>query len=65
MNKYNMCVAKKETKGRHQLTMLWHIDDLKISCKDKLDVTHLICYLKQIYGDKIAVHRGGEVHTLG
>eukprot|EP00804_Cyclotella_cryptica_P004105 CCRYP_019110-RA/>CCRYP_019110-RA protein AED:0.32 eAED:0.32 QI:0/0/0/1/0/0/2/0/274 len=31
MNPYDMCVANKETKSGHQLTMLWHVDNLKIS----------------------------------
>eukprot|EP00804_Cyclotella_cryptica_P009374 CCRYP_018081-RA/>CCRYP_018081-RA protein AED:0.34 eAED:0.34 QI:0/0/0/1/0/0/2/0/123 len=45
MNPYDMCVANKETKNGQQLTVLWHVDDLKISCKDKFEVAKLICYL--------------------
>eukprot|EP00804_Cyclotella_cryptica_P012627 CCRYP_016918-RB/>CCRYP_016918-RB protein AED:0.45 eAED:0.45 QI:0/-1/0/1/-1/0/1/0/80 len=41
MNPYDMCVAKKDT-ANGQLTVLWHVDDLKISCRDKYEVTKLI-----------------------
>jgi hypothetical protein len=65
MNPYDMCVANKETKNRHQLTVLWHVDDLKISCRDKYEVMKLICYLQRIYGEKMTVHRGGKGKYLG
>eukprot|EP00804_Cyclotella_cryptica_P017574 CCRYP_006738-RC/>CCRYP_006738-RC protein AED:0.40 eAED:0.33 QI:0/-1/0/1/-1/1/1/0/582 len=65
MNPYDMCVANKETQTGHQLTVLWHVDDLKISCKDKFKVTKLICYLRKIYGEKMSVHRGGKGKYLG
>eukprot|EP00804_Cyclotella_cryptica_P028154 CCRYP_011025-RA/>CCRYP_011025-RA protein AED:0.32 eAED:0.32 QI:0/0/0/1/0/0.5/2/0/272 len=65
MNPYDMCVANKETEKGHQLTVLWHVDDLKISCKDKYEVTKLICYLRKIYGDKMTVHQGGKGKYLG
>jgi hypothetical protein len=65
MNPYDMFVANKETEKGHQLTVHWHVDDLKISCKDKYEVTKLICYLRKIYGDKMTVHRGGKGKYLG
>eukprot|EP00804_Cyclotella_cryptica_P009375 CCRYP_018081-RB/>CCRYP_018081-RB protein AED:0.27 eAED:0.27 QI:0/-1/0/1/-1/0/1/0/175 len=65
MNPYDMCVANKETKNGQQLTVLWHVDDLKISCKDKFEVAKLICYLRKIYGEKMTVHRGGKGKYLG
>ena len=65
MNPYDMCVANKETKSGHQLTALWHVDDLKISCREKYEVTKLICYLQRIYGNKMTVHRGGKGKYLG
>eukprot|EP00804_Cyclotella_cryptica_P021554 CCRYP_005857-RB/>CCRYP_005857-RB protein AED:0.22 eAED:0.22 QI:0/-1/0/1/-1/0/1/0/238 len=65
MNPYNMCNANKETKGGHQLTMLWHVDDLKISCKNSYEVTKLIGYLRRIYGEKMTVQRGGKGKYLG
>ena len=60
MNPYDMCVGNMEMKKGHQLTILWHVDDLKISCKNKVKVTRLICCLKSIYGKNIAMHRGGK-----
>eukprot|EP00804_Cyclotella_cryptica_P030533 CCRYP_020167-RC/>CCRYP_020167-RC protein AED:0.22 eAED:0.15 QI:0/-1/0/1/-1/0/1/0/594 len=65
MNPYDMCVANKVTKSGHQLTVLWHVDDLKISCKSKVEVTKLICYLREIYGDKMTIKRGGKGKYLG
>ena len=65
MNPYDMCVGNMETRTGNQLTVLWHVDDLKISCRDKFEVTRLICYLKGIYGDNITVHRGGKGEYLG
>eukprot|EP00804_Cyclotella_cryptica_P003539 CCRYP_002162-RA/>CCRYP_002162-RA protein AED:0.36 eAED:0.36 QI:0/-1/0/1/-1/1/1/0/220 len=57
INPYDMCVANKEMKHGHQLTVLWYVDDLKISCKSKVEVTKLICYLRSIYGDKVTIKR--------
>jgi hypothetical protein len=65
MNPYDMCIANKETTKGHQLTGLWHVDDLKISCKDKYEVMKLICYLRKIYREKMTVHRGGKGKYLG
>eukprot|EP00804_Cyclotella_cryptica_P006525 CCRYP_012791-RA/>CCRYP_012791-RA protein AED:0.42 eAED:0.42 QI:0/-1/0/1/-1/0/1/0/76 len=55
MNPCDMCVANKDT-GKGQLTVPWHVDDLQISCKDRFEVTKLICYLRKIYGKKMTVH---------
>ena len=48
-----------------QMTVLWHVDDLKISCADSFEVTKLLVYLKGFYGDKIVVHRGKKHDYLG
>ena len=34
INPYEPCVANKMV-GRKQLTVCWHMDDIKISCIDK------------------------------
>ncbi len=65
MNPYDMCVANMENKTGDQLTVLWHVDDLKISCKNRLEVTKLIWYLRGIYGEKMTIHRGGKGKYLG
>lgn len=38
INQYDICVANKMINGK-QFTVLWHVDDLKISLKDKKVVT--------------------------
>ena len=62
MNPYDMWV---DNKIGHQLTVLWHVDDLKISCKNPFELTKLLCYLEGIYGDKIIAHRGNKGNYLG
>ena len=37
-----MCMANRETSRGHQLSMLWCVDDQKISCKEKFKVMKLI-----------------------
>eukprot|EP00984_Skeletonema_dohrnii_P016801 scaffold7524_cov79-Skeletonema_dohrnii-CCMP3373.AAC.1 len=48
-----------------QLTVLWHVDDLKISCANDVEITMLLLYLKNIYGDKISMNRGKVHEYLG
>ena len=45
-----------ETAGG-QMTVIWHVDDLKVSCKDGFEITKLLHYLNKIYGGKIAAKR--------
>jgi hypothetical protein len=40
VNPYDPCVANMETPGG-QMTVLWHVDDLKMSCKDNFELTKL------------------------
>lgn len=51
INPYDGCVANMETPGG-QLTVLWHVDDLEMSRKDDFELTKLLVYLKNIYGEK-------------
>ena len=48
-----------------QLTVLWHVDDLKISCVNNLEITKLLLYLKRIYGSTISINRGQTHEYLG
>eukprot|EP00957_Ditylum_brightwellii_P212308 15367176-Ditylum_brightwellii.AAC.4 len=48
VNPYNPCVAIKMVKGK-QLTMCWHVDDLKISHKDNKEVTRMLRWLESKY----------------
>ena len=52
INLYDPCVMNKKV-GGSQLTITWHVDDLKVSHKDPYEVTKIIEYLQEIYGDKM------------
>ena len=49
INPYDWCVANKIVKGK-QLTIAWHVDDLKISHEDKQVVVDVITDLDKKYG---------------
>ena len=51
INPYDWCVANKVVNGK-QLTISWHIDELKISHVDAKVVTECIDKLNEIYGKK-------------
>lgn len=61
---YDPCVATKET-ATGQMTVTWHVDDLKVSHKDPFEITMFAEYLAGIYGDKLTVHRGKIHDYLG
>ena len=61
VNPYNPCVANK-TRNESQMTVPWHVDDLKISHKESTEVTKVIHDLGEIYGNKLTVTRG-KVHS--
>ena len=48
VNPYDPCVANKVINGE-QFTIVWHVDDLKLSHKDPKVVTEMINYLKNLY----------------
>ena len=50
INPYNLCVAKNMIDGK-QLTLCWHVDDLKISCVDANEVTKMIEWIESEYGE--------------
>ena len=52
LNKYDNCVANKTIKG-HQCTILWHVDDLKVSHKSPKVVAQIIRKLQQRYGQEL------------
>ena len=64
INPHNACVANKDTPGG-QLTALWHVDDLKNSCKDGFEVAKIMKHLDKIYGEKLVSHRGKKGDYLG
>ena len=71
INPYDWCVANKNVNGK-QLTVVWHVDDLKISHVDKNVVLALIEKLNNKYGNTasgqdvpLTVHRGKLHYYLG
>jgi hypothetical protein len=62
LNPYDSCVANKTIRGS-QCTVLWHVDDLKISHKDPNVVETLVGMLNMKYGKRTEmVVQRGEVH---
>ena len=62
LNPYDSSVANKVVNGK-QMTVCWHVDDLKVSHCDPAQVTITIFgeWLSRKYGVAVATHRG-EVH---
>ena len=48
VNPYDPCVANKMVNGS-QMTVTWHVDDLKVSHKDYDEVTKFLYYLGTLY----------------
>ena len=59
INTYNPCVANMDINGS-QMTVVWHVDDLKVSHKKDIEITKLAMYLNDIYtGLKV---NQGKIH---
>ena len=63
INPYDPWVANKIVNG-DQMTITWHVDDLKISHKSEWEISKIIKWLAKIYGD-IKVKRGKQHKYLG
>ena len=50
INPYEPCVTNKMIGGK-QLTIFWHVDDLKIPCVDANGVKKMIQWLESEYGE--------------
>ena len=64
MNPYYSCVFNSIKNGK-QLTVTFHVDDLKVSHVDPFEITLCTCYLSRIYGNNFVVHRGKVHDYLG
>jgi hypothetical protein len=66
INPYDWCVANKTVNGR-QCTVLWHVDDLKISHVDANVVTEIIKNIDKEFGVEapITINRGKVHDYLG
>ena len=56
INPYGPCVANTMSNGK-QMTVMWHVDDLKVSHEDPAEITKFTNYLAVIYGEKLPVLR--------
>ena len=65
-NPYDQCVVNKTINGK-QCTILWHVDDLKISHVDKSVLEWVISKLTEKYGREtpLSVQRGRIHEYLG
>ena len=66
LNPYDPCVANKMING-NQCTILWHVDDLKISHVDPVEVTKIINMMSSVFGKEapLTVRRGKSHDYLG
>eukprot|EP00956_Cyclotella_meneghiniana_P038953 scaffold162906_cov46-Cyclotella_meneghiniana.AAC.1 len=64
LNPYDPCVANKMVNGT-QMTVVWHVDDLKVSHKSKDEIMKLVGYIKGKYGEGLTVHDGHVHDYLG
>ena len=48
-NKYDNCVVNKTING-HQMTVVWHVDDLKVSHVDGKEVDKFIMQMEETFG---------------
>ena len=66
INPYDTCVANKMINGK-QCTILWHVDDLKISHVDAMEVTKIIQLLSSEFGKEapLTINRGKVHDYLG
>ena len=64
LNSYHPCVANKMINGA-QMTVCWHVDDLKVSHVDPLEVTRFGEWLSNTYGIAVTEHCGKVHDYLG
>ena len=66
LNDYDKCVANKTINGR-QCTIIWHVDDLKISQVEKRVVDHVIEKLNKRFGEysPLSTSTGKKLDYLG
>jgi hypothetical protein len=65
VNLYDPCVANMTTRNGSQLTAVWHVDNLRVSFVEDFKLTKFLCYLGDIYGQKLNMHTGKKHDYLG
>ena len=65
-NKYDDCVVNKMVNGQ-QMTVVWHVDDLKVSHLDAMEVEKFVQQMKKLLGRKLPLHYHADKYmiTLG
>jgi len=65
-NPYDPCVMNKTVNGK-QITVLWHVDDLKISCEHEETINELVSQLDSVFGTEapLTAQRGFIHEYLG
>ena len=65
-NKYDDCVVNKEINGK-QMTVVWHVDDLKVSHVDHREVEKFIHQMEETFGKEtpLSVSHGKKHDYLG
>jgi hypothetical protein len=61
LNPYDPCVTNKVI-DVNQMTVCWHVDDLKVSLMDPEEMTKFANWLSMTYGVSVATHQG-KVHS--
>ncbi len=64
LNPYDPCVANKTVNGK-QMTVCWHVDDLKVSHMDPAEITKFGNWLSETYKVTVAAHCGKVHDYLG
>ena len=64
VNLYDPCMAYKMV-NRSQMTVCWHVDDLKVSQVDENEVTSFSLNLARLYGPKTTISREKIHEYLG
>ena len=66
VNPYDPCVANKDVKG-NQMTVSWHVDDLKVSHKEPKVIDDFLQWVKKTYGNigEVKTTRGKVHDYLG
>ena len=65
-NRYDSCVVNKEVNGK-QLTVAWHVDDLKVSHQDEAALDEFIAMMEEEFGKEtpLTIARGPIQEYLG
>ena len=65
-NRYDSCVVNKEVNGK-QLTVAWHVDDLKVSHQDETALDEFIGMMEEEFGKEtpLTIARGPVQEYLG